>query len=147
MIKYPLSFPMSVEATSGVSAVWQASAKAVEGQQQLTVAIPPEFQGPGGGFSPEDIYGLALANCFVATFKVFAEKSQLTYSGISVDAELIVDRNEKGIPWMAEVKMSVTLSQPNVREKAERLLEKTSTSCMILNSVNTKKTFQFFIAD
>lgn len=146
MIKYPMSFPISVLAKSGIQQTWVASAGAIK-DQQLKVAIPPEFQGPGGGFSPEDIYGLALANCFVATFKVFAEKSQLTYSEISIQAELIVDRNEKGIPWMSEVKMNVTLSQPNVREKAERLLEKTSSSCMILNSVNTKKTFQFFIAD
>ena len=36
----------------------------------LVTTIPSEFEGPGGGYSPEDFYALALLNCFGATFKV-----------------------------------------------------------------------------
>lgn len=139
-------FPVTVHAASGIQNLWEGSSQADE-NQKLRVSIPPEFSGPGGGLSPEDIYGLALANCFVATFKVFAEKSNLSYRDIKIEADLVVDRDEKGIPWMSEIKMKIYLFEPNVPEKAQRLLEKTATSCMILNSVKTKKSFEFFLAD
>ena len=143
MVKYPLSFKVKAQSEAGISQLWKTSALAVD--QELKMAIPPEFAGPGGGFSPEDIYALALANCFVATFKVFAEKSKLTFQQLDVDLELLVDRDEAGRPWMAESIMSVKLSGPSSAENALRLLNKTKESCLILNSVKTHKKFEFVI--
>jgi uncharacterized OsmC-like protein len=88
---------------------------------------------------------MALQNCFVATFKVFAEKSRLEFQKILVHAELKVDRNEKGAPWMASITLKVKLLGAVQKENAKRILEKTSQSCMILNSVNTSKHFEFDI--
>ena len=143
MIKYPLSFKVKAESSFGIGQLWQAHAEAFD--QPLTMAIPPEFSGPGGGFSPEDIYALALANCFVATFKVFAEKSKLSFAKILVEVELLVDRDENGRPWMAQSLMKVSLDQPSSSEYAFRILNKTKESCLILNSVKTNKSFEFLI--
>lgn len=143
MITYPLIFGVSADSTSGIQTPWSASADAVDGT--IPVAIPPEFEGPGGGFSPEDLYATALANCFVATFKVFAEKSRLEYRTIRAGAKLAVDRDEQGKPWMARVDISIHLDGAAREDQARRLLERTSQSCMILNSVKTEKTFEFHV--
>lgn len=145
MLTYPMLFKVSAEATSGIQATWHS--ESVQYPEKTAMAIPPEFSGPGGGFSPEDIYAMALTNCFVATFKVFAEKSRLQYSAIKIQSILSVDRNEKGHPWMAKVALNIELSGVIQKENAQRILEKTSQGCMILNSVLTEKSFEFNILD
>ena len=143
MKHYPLHFDVSAEGLSGIQTAWNANV--MNSNASIAVAIPPEFDGPGGGFSPEDLYAFALQNCFIATFKVFAEKSRLVFAQFKVHARLDVDRNEKGAPWMARIHFDVKLSGVQQKDNALRILEKTSQSCMILNSVNTSKSFHFEI--
>jgi organic hydroperoxide reductase OsmC/OhrA len=89
VIQYPLVFKVKSSAQAGIAAHWETSSPSVA--TPVPMAIPPEFEGPGGGFSPEDIYGFALTNCFVATFKVIAEKSKLTYKTLHAEGTLTVD--------------------------------------------------------
>lgn len=145
MLSYPMHFKVSSESQSGIQTTWQTGAAAAV--EKVNVAIPPEFSGPGGGFSPEDLYAMALTNCYIATFKVFAEKSRLTFKNLKITSTLSVDRNEKGQPWMSKIHLDIELSEVTQKENAQRLLEKTSQSCMILNSVLTEKTFDFRITD
>ncbi len=141
MIQYPLSFQVEAQTEAGIQQTWQT--QSVGASDTLRAAIPPEFQGPGGGYSPEDFYALALANCFVATFKVFAEKSKLGFASLKVNLKLEVDRNEKGAPWMARAHLQARLKGVESQERALHLLQKTSQSCLVLNSVKTEKTFDF----
>ncbi len=134
MIHYPLSFPVSSEAKSGINTPWQTIAPF----QSLSTAILVEFEGNGGGFSPEDYFAMALINCFIATFKVVAEKSKLEFSEIKAKGNLIVDRNEKGVPMMKSFHFKVSLSGAMDTERAKRLLEKTSQMCLIHQSVKTE---------
>jgi organic hydroperoxide reductase OsmC/OhrA len=144
MKQYPMLFKVSAQATSGISNNWEGHTPHLD--HVLPVSIPPEFDGPGGGYSPEDIYAQALQNCFIATFKVFAEKSKLKFGEIHTAGTLYVDRNEKGFPWMARFHLEVKLTGVEQKENAQRLLEKTSQGCLILNSVKTEKSFDFQIA-
>ncbi len=141
MIQYPLRFGVESEGASGIATVWES--RAGESLPSVKVAIPPEFEGPGGGYSPEDLYAFALINCFIATFKVISEKSKLAYDSIQASGVLTVDRNEKGTPWMKSFALRVKLMGAADSERAVRLLEKASQSCLILNSVLTEKTFTF----
>jgi organic hydroperoxide reductase OsmC/OhrA len=143
MIHYPLSFKVSSSATHGIQANWSTRAESMS--DPVSMAIPPEFEGPGGGFSPEDIYAFALMNCFIATFKVIAEKSKLEYRSLTTEGTLTVDRNESGVPWMKSLHLKVQVAGARDGERVKRLLEKTSQSCMILNSVKTEKTFEFVV--
>lgn len=143
MYKFPMIFPVSASSPAGVSSLWTTTSS-----QKLSVdcSIPVEFNGPGGGSSPEDFYAMALANCFIATFKVFAQNSRLDFSRIDVRAELIVDRNEKGQPWMAKMMFQVSLQGAQQKDLALRVLEKTKNGCLILNSVQTEKVFEFQVS-
>ena len=136
-------FKVNSSTENGMNSLWTTQANT---SSPLTCAIPPEFNGPGGGYSPEDFYALALANCFIATFKVFAQNSKLEFKKLNVNAELAVDRNDKGLPWMARMSFQVQIEGTDNRELALRVLDKTSKGCLVLNSVNTEKHFEFHIS-
>ena len=142
MVQYPMHFEVSGQASPGSDQTWSAHAHGHRAQD-VTLAIPPQFDGPGGGFSPEDIYALALQNCFVATFKVFAEKSRLQYSGLTTSGTLTVDRSENGVPWMAAFALRVKIEGVAQKDVAERLLQNSSKNCLIINSVRTACSFDF----
>jgi organic hydroperoxide reductase OsmC/OhrA len=145
MNQYPMLFNVSSVSTSGIQTAWTTQAEKFK--HEIPMAIPPEFDGPGTGLSPEDLYAMALQNCFVATFKVFAEKSKLTFQSIHLTSTLEVDRDEKGRPWMARIHLKITLKGVVQPENARRILERTSQNCMILNSVKSEKTFEFIVSE
>lgn len=150
MIRYPQHYAVRAHSEAGMRSLWKSGVDAGTSPSHLDCAIPPEFDGPGGGLSPEDLYALALLNCFVATFKVFAQKSRITFRGLEARGELTVDRGEDGVPWMAafHLVVEVTLGEAGpdpagARERLLGLLEKTSRSCLIHQSVRTKVTFEW----
>lgn len=143
MLKYPMVFQVKSAAKPGINVKWQTSAFSME--QVLPAAVPPEFSGPGGGFSPEDFYALSIVNCYVATFKVYAEKSELQYEEITAMVTLEVDRDEKGFPWMARCRLEVKLYKPSSKEKAEAVLTKAYKGCLVMNSIRTEKTVDYQI--
>ena len=126
---------------SDISLAWISKA----GKFSAPTDIPLEFEGQGNGFSPEDFYALALSNCFIATFKVFASKSKLEYETISVNLELILDLDDTQMMIMKESHFKIELKGALNKDRASRILEKTTKSCMILNSVKTKLFFNFEI--
>jgi len=105
MIQYPLSFFASASSASGIQTLWDIES----GGHALRCSIPPEFEGPGGAMSPEDLFAQALTNCFLATFKVYVEKSKLGFSEINAQTELIVDLDEKKRPVMNEAKIKIVI--------------------------------------
>jgi organic hydroperoxide reductase OsmC/OhrA len=143
MIQYPMKFKVDVTSTSGIQTVWKAK---VPGQDDLVVAIPPEFEGPGGGFSPEDFFILATCNCFTATFKVMAEKSKIAFDSLTIEGVSTVDRDETGRPWIKKLDFNVKVIGTADRERMDRILQKASQSCIILHSVKSEISFQFEIA-
>lgn len=144
MIQYPIQFHVSTHAVSGIQSKWSA----IDAEKSsISMAIPPEFEGPGGGSSPEDLYALALLNCFAATFKVIAERSKLDFKSLDLEGTLTVDRDERGRPWMARFEMLAKLASPSDRERADRLLKKTSENCLIHHSVKTQIDIRYEILD
>lgn len=143
MIKYPLYFKAQSQSPAGIQTQWTTSVSPFI--LDLACAIPPEFEGPGNGYSPEDFFLLAATNCFIATFKVFAEKSRLQYENLTIESQLIMDRNESGIPWMKSVLLRVNLVKPNQLDQAKRLMVKVSQNCFVLNSLKSEKTFELAI--
>lgn len=141
MYKFPMSFRVEVKDQGSAMPSWSSRAEAVPGS--LAVAIPPGFNGPGGGYSPEDFFALAMANCFAATFRVIAEKSGVTYGELSIACNLEVDLNEAKKPWMARAHLDIKLHKPSNAERGQRLLEKVSGQCLIHQSVKTETTFNF----
>ncbi|MBC7457338.1 MAG: OsmC family protein [Bdellovibrionaceae bacterium] len=142
-MKLPLQFKAKGHSPSGIQKVWSIESY---GQQALC-AIPSEFGGPGGGFSPEDLFAQALTNCFIATFKVYAENSKLTYSNIHVDTNLTVNMNDTKKVSMHSCHFDIRLYQTLQPEKAELLIKKSFDSGFILNSVKTELSYSLQICE
>lgn len=138
MYQFPMIFKSESQSPAGMQTTWKTHVSSGE----LSAAIPPEFRGPGGGYSPEDFYVFAVVNCFVATFKVLAQNSKIDFQKLDCEAHLTVDKNERGQPEFKSVHIKAKLSQPTEPEKAKRLLEKTSSSCLVANSLKIEKTFE-----
>jgi organic hydroperoxide reductase OsmC/OhrA len=138
MIKYPILFNSKAQSQSSINSLWTIESQNISN----SCAIPEEFEGPGGALSPEDLYAQALTNCFVATFKVFAEKSKLEFENVTCKGELIVDLDENKKPWMKSFKLMAQIKNANSVDKAKLLAEKAFKTGFILNSVKTELSFE-----
>ena len=144
MIKFPMKFEAVASALQGIQTQWSAQSDQLP---PIPSAIPPEFMGPGGGYSPEDLFGLAILNCLIATFKVYAEKSKATFSEIKGRIIVMVDKNQTDPGFaitQAEVFFDVTGASDV--EKVRKLLEAAIRDCAVSNSVKTGKTFHINVS-
>lgn len=129
---------------SGIAASWVNRLKD-KVCDDMVMAIPVEFEGPGGTYSPEDLYALSLMNCYFATFKYIAEKSKLQYDSIAGEAVLTVAKGDRKALWMESIIIKVKLLGCTNKDRGLMMMEKTKTQCMIINSVNTKVDFEFLV--
>lgn len=141
MIQYPLTFQGETVSTAGIANAWKSKAS----EYELDIDIPKEFEGKGSALSPEDLYLLAIQNCFVATFKVYAEYSRLEFDRVTVDSILTVDKNESGKPVMKKVKLSIAITNPNNATKAKTLVNKVIDNGFILQSIKSEVEFDLEI--
>jgi len=103
---------------------------------QIVTAPPAEFGGPGNQWSPETLLVAAVADCFILTFRAIARASKLEWSALECSAEGVLDRVE-GVTRFTGMTVRATLTVPagtNV-DKAQRLLEKSESVCLITQSM------------
>ena len=108
----------------------------------ISCAIPTQFNGPGKNYSPEDLLAISLLTCIIATFKVFAEKSQLGFERIDATAEIIVDR-VGGAVAISKIEAKATLFGVQDQEKAKKLLDQAAKNCLVSNALKIEKQFSF----
>ena len=137
MITYPVNFEASAQSQMGMKNPWIASASTLE----VNCAVPREFDGPGGEFSPEDFFLLAVQNCFIGTFKVFAEFSRLHFESLNLNSKLVVNKDESGKPWMDSIHIKINISGLSDEKKLHLLINKTFENGFILRSIKTKITY------
>lgn len=137
MIKYPLKFEVLANSPSGMQTPFSAGA---EDFPEIVCAIPPSFNGPGGGYSPEDLYALAVVTCFIATFKVIAEKSKFTFSEINGKGLLTVTR---GV--LEKLEMSFVLRGVSDEAKAREILGEAEKYCLVANAIKSQKSYNYSI--
>jgi organic hydroperoxide reductase OsmC/OhrA len=95
--------------------------------------------------SPEDLFAQALTNCFIATFKVYAEKSKINYSHVSMATELVADLDDDKKPVMKKCTLQVKVFGSEKPERVKTIAEKAFSSGFIINSVKTEMTLDLQI--
>ncbi len=139
--QFPLNFEAKTDSKPGIETTWDVRC----GENSTQLAIPPEFSGPGGAFSPEDLFNQALCNCFLATFKVYADNSKLDFEQVTAESSLTVDLDENKKPVMKKVYIRVRILRPSNPERALMLAKKATQNGFILNSVKTEREFDIRI--
>ncbi|MCB9360491.1 MAG: OsmC family protein [Flavobacteriales bacterium] len=126
-----------------VSLKWEEGRKGImespELPTKIEVATPPEFEkGIPGIWSPEHLFTASVLSCFMTTFLAIAEYSKLEYESFDCDAEGILDKVD-GKFLMTEINLNAKLKINDIskKEKAERVLHKSESACLISNSIKT----------
>jgi organic hydroperoxide reductase OsmC/OhrA len=140
MIKFPMQFKVEAESASGIATNWGARENHLP---PIPSAIPPEFMGPGGGYSPEALFGIAVLNCLIATYKVYCEKSKVHFANIKGEAALTIDKELSATSfYVSKIDITLHVTGSSDVEKAEKLLDAAIKDCAISNSINSEKTFK-----
>lgn len=108
--------------------------------QKIEIATPPEFnQGVAGIWSPEHLYTASVLSCYMTTFLAIAENSKLQYSSFTCQAKGKLEQVE-GKYLMTEIHLfpELSINNPTDKEKAERILSKSESACLISNSIKSK---------
>ncbi len=108
----------------------------------IEVATPPEFpKGIPGIWSPEHLFTAAVSSCLMTTFLSIAENSKLSFGSFSCKAKGKLEQVE-GKFMMSEIILepTVIITDEKDRERAEKVLQKSETACLISNSVKSKVT-------
>lgn len=129
MVEYSEDYSAQAEATD------DADDWTTESRDQFRIGIPPEFGGDFDGPAPENYYAVALTNCYVATFKVMADNSDLEFERITADGTLRL-RPDDGDTIVDSFALDVELAVETVDRKTELLLERAQDHCFILQSVD-----------
>ena len=134
---FPLRFEVQVAASAGTRTPWTAQADSLP---PILSAIPPEFMGPGGGYSPEDLFAISVVNCLIATFKVYVENAKASFQQARGKAVLTVDKQGAGLALtQIDIHLDVTGASDPTRVKT--ILEAAIRDCAVSNSIKSGKTF------
>ena len=142
MYKFPIEFEFSALSNDKYKDSWSSVSEDFEG---VHCDIPKKFNGMGNGFSPEELFGLSLLNCFVATYKFYAMQSEMTFEKLKAKATLVVDRNETGKPCMKQMRIVCSLYHVSDVVLAQKLFLETQKNCFVANSVKTELDFSLVI--
>ncbi len=105
----------------------------------IDVATPPQFpKGVDGVWSPEHFFTAAVNSCFMTTFLAVAENSKLEFKSFTCQAEGKLEKVD-GKYIMSEIilKPNLEILNPNEIDKAERILQRSETACLISNSIKS----------
>ncbi len=108
----------------------------VEGKPKVQVSAPPEFDGPEGIISPEDLFVAAATSCLMTTFVTFSKKLRFEFKSFSCEGHGTLERLEKGFQFTKLLLMTeVTVDSEELKSKAERALELAGKYCLVSNSM------------
>ncbi len=142
-MKLPIKFLGQAKTLEGIKAPWSAES----GGNKVTCSVPVEFDGPGHGFSPEDLFLQSLMGCFIGTIKVYATHSKIRFSEIHVEAVLTVDKNSDNQIVMKHVLLKIYSKGVEQQERFKSLAQKVMKSGFILNSVKTEIDYEILFEE
>ena len=113
---------------------------ASEGLPTLVTAPPPEFDGPGGRWSPETLLCAAVADCFLLSFRGVARANKFEWRSLECEVEGTLNRLE-GKTRFTQMVVRARLRVPAGTDEAKsvQLLERAEHVCLISNSLNAER--------
>jgi peroxiredoxin-like protein len=111
----------------------------VEGKPRIQISAPPEFDGPEGIISPEDLFVAAATSCLMTTFVTFTKKLHIEFKTFACEGHGILEKVEKGFQFTKLLlRTKVTVESEDLIPKAERALELAGKYCLVSNSMKCR---------
>jgi len=113
----------------------------------IETAPPPQFDGPGGVWSPETLLCAAIADCFVLTFRGVSRAARVSWTKLECAVEGTLER-VGGVTRFTHFKTRavLTLASDAEREKALQLLARAEQTCLVSNSLVGERAFSSEVA-
>lgn len=109
---------------------------------KIDLAVPPEFQGPGGAANPEELLTSAIAACYTITFGIVSANRRLPVKDVRVEAVGSVEQQGASFTYKSVViRPSITLDASATDEQiaaATDMAHKADNYCIITNAVRGK---------
>ena len=117
------------------------------GLPEIVTAAPPEFDGPGGTWSPEALLTAAVADCFVLGFRAISRASKFEWLALECRVEGVLERVEKSGAHFTRFKTTARLTVPPGADEARArlLLEKAEHTCLVANSLRGERSLEVSI--
>jgi organic hydroperoxide reductase OsmC/OhrA len=113
----------------------------------LETAPPPEFDGPGGVWSPETLLCASIADCFILTFRAVSRAARFEWLRLECRVEGVlerVDRNSQFTRYTTFAKLTAPAGTDVA--KAREFLERAEHGCLIANSLRGSRVLEAQIA-
>lgn len=123
-------YTTSVSVTGGEAEHARASgtARSDDGSLEVTMRLPEELGGEGGGTNPEQLFAAAYASCFHGAMNLLATKAKLDITGSSVTVTISFSRDP--IDGMYLLTAHVQAFLPGLQQAlAEELVRNTERVC------------------
>jgi peroxiredoxin-like protein len=134
--EYPINFSW----TGGRGG--HGSATAEGSGTQFSLAVGPEYQGPGGGTNPEELLSAAIASCYTITFGIIAENRKLPITGFDVKATGYVEQNGPSVVFKSiTIRPTITATSEATDEQIAAIADmahKADNYCLVTNAVRGK---------
>jgi organic hydroperoxide reductase OsmC/OhrA len=108
---------------------------------RIETAPPPEFDGPGGIWSPETLLCAAVADCFILTFRSVARAAHFNWTALECRVEGVLEHIGSASQFTSFA-TSVQLTVPPGADpaRARLLLSRSEQACLIANSLRGERT-------
>jgi len=112
----------------------------------MDTAPPPEFDGPGGVWSPETLLIASIADCFILTFRGVSRAAHLDWETLEVHVEGTLERVSGITQFTRYMTRAVLAVKPNTdHQKAKELLERAEKVCLISNSLRGERLLEITV--
>jgi len=130
MTDFPHTYTSRLQRTAPAEARLEAdSCPPLEG------APPPQFEGPGGKWNPEDLLMSSVNLCMMMTLEALAERSKLEILDYSAEAEGTLDKTADGLIFTgARIRAKLQVAARDA-ERSKRLLELAKKHCLVTKSL------------
>ena len=109
------------------------------GKPDIEIAVPPEFGGHEGIWTPEELFVASVNICIKATFLYYARRNNLEFLSYESEAEGILGRIENR-SMFTEIKVipKIRIVADSQFEKAKEIITLSEKNCLISNSIRSK---------
>ena len=106
------------------------------GLPDLDTAPPPEFDGPGGVWSPETLLVAAIVDCFILTFRGVSRAARFDWVRLEAHVDGTLERDSGVTQFVRYTTRAILTVKPNAdHAKAQELLERAEKVCLVANSL------------
>jgi organic hydroperoxide reductase OsmC/OhrA len=113
----------------------------------LPTITPPEFDGPGGLWSPETLLVASVVDCFLLTFRGIARASKMPWTRISAECIGTLERPERVSQFTGfAIRAHLVLPEGVSEDQARRIATRAEETCLITQSLKGHTTIEIEIS-